>query len=91
MTAIATPPAVISSSLGVICLLDEEHATSDFKVQVLKQVATLVDQFWAEIAHWLPQIEALSEDVNFPQQLVFTLAVPLYDRMILYSVIWLLW
>ncbi len=74
-TAIVSGPAAISSSLGVLCLLDEEHATNEFKAHVLKLIYSLVDQFWAEVAHWLPQIEALSEDESFPQQLVYLINI----------------
>ncbi|KAF4660977.1 proteasome regulatory particle base subunit [Perkinsus chesapeaki] len=60
------PDACISSAAGVLCVLDEP--VPELQTAALKQLLTMVDDYWTEIADYLPQIESLYEDESFPDR-----------------------
>eukprot|EP00929_Paragymnodinium_shiwhaense_P095737 TRINITY_DN5700_c0_g1_i1.p1 TRINITY_DN5700_c0_g1~~TRINITY_DN5700_c0_g1_i1.p1 ORF type:complete len:1089 (+),score=365.49 TRINITY_DN5700_c0_g1_i1:107-3373(+) len=61
--ALAGPPPTISAG-GVLSLLEERENL--LQVTALRQLNEVVDQFWHEIADYLPLIESLYEDPAFP-------------------------
>ena len=65
--AVMAPPAaplpVLSSSAGLLAMLEEEDV--NIKVHALKKLDACVADFWAEISESLPDIEALYEDEAF--------------------------
>mmetsp|Transcript_18315 Transcript_18315/g.25730 ORF Transcript_18315/g.25730 Transcript_18315/m.25730 type:complete len:702 (-) Transcript_18315:909-3014(-) len=55
--------ALLTSTSGIIALLDEPE--DDLKIHALKQLSTLVDTFWSEIAADVSKIEELYENEDF--------------------------
>ncbi|CEL95825.1 unnamed protein product [Vitrella brassicaformis CCMP3155] len=56
-------PRQVSSAAGVLSLLDEQEYS--LRVLALQKLNSVVDQFWAEIADYLADIESLYEDPKF--------------------------
>eukprot|EP00742_Colponemidia_sp_Colp-10_P001792 GILJ01001916.1.p1 GENE.GILJ01001916.1~~GILJ01001916.1.p1 ORF type:complete len:980 (-),score=200.10 GILJ01001916.1:129-3032(-) len=59
-------PAPLTSAAGVLSLLQENE--DQLKVFALQKLNAVVDQFWAEIADFISEIESLYEDERFPQR-----------------------
>jgi len=57
---------VLTSASGVLSLLDEPDDA--LKVHALKQLDSMVDHFWLEIASAIPKIEELYDNTKFPQR-----------------------
>lgn len=62
--AIARPPAISAS--GVLSLLEEKE--NQLRIAALQRLNEVVDQFWHEIADFLPDIESMFEDEKFPNR-----------------------
>ncbi|KAF4741956.1 proteasome regulatory particle base subunit, partial [Perkinsus olseni] len=56
----------MSSAEGVLCVLDEP--VPELQIVALKQLLSMVDDYWTEIADYLPQIESMYEDETFPDR-----------------------
>ncbi|EER01919.1 26s proteasome regulatory subunit rpn2, putative, partial [Perkinsus marinus ATCC 50983] len=56
----------MSSAAGVLCVLDEP--VPELQRVALKQLLSMVNDYWTEIADYLPQIESLYEDESFPDR-----------------------
>ncbi|KAJ3275043.1 proteasome regulatory particle base subunit [Terramyces sp. JEL0728] len=57
---------ISASAAGVLSLLDEPN--NDLKIYALKELDSIVDLFWAEIADQITKIEILYEDKNFSER-----------------------
>ncbi|KAF4530870.1 hypothetical protein B566_EDAN018903 [Ephemera danica] len=57
---------IITSAAGIISMLSEP--TAELKVYALRQLDSIVDQFWPEISEAIEKIEILYEDETFPQR-----------------------
>jgi hypothetical protein len=55
--------AAVSSAAPLLALLEEED--DKLKVHALKQLDSVVPQFWYQISNYIPQVEALCEDTDF--------------------------
>ncbi|XP_059478914.1 26S proteasome non-ATPase regulatory subunit 1 [Neocloeon triangulifer] len=57
---------IITSAAGILSLLSEPMP--ELKIYALKQLDTIVDQFWPEISEAIEKIEILYEDQNFAER-----------------------
>jgi 26S proteasome regulatory subunit N2 len=55
--------ATLTSAAPFLALLEEDD--DKLKVHALKQLDSLVSQFWYQISNYIPQVEALCEDGEF--------------------------
>ncbi|KAG8463179.1 hypothetical protein KFE25_011176 [Diacronema lutheri] len=71
---------MITSASGMLAMLEEEQL--EIKAYALRTLNAVVDDFWAEIAECLPEIEALYEDEAFEaRQLAALLASKVFFQL----------
>lgn len=66
MACVIARPPVVSSAIGVLSLLEEQE--NQLRIAALERLNEVVDQFWHEIADYLPDIESMLEDETFPNR-----------------------